>query len=89
MHILSFTVDFIIDQNVSCRRDCELASSAFEVVRKHTIVALKPNIKIWLIFTHCCHLGVMFLFFYSFLVVLFCFVLLGEGKLYVEKLLRY
>ena len=50
MHILSFTVDLIIDQNVSSRCDGELPSSAFEVVRKHTIVALKPKIKIWLIF---------------------------------------
>lgn len=54
MDILSFTVNLIIDQNVSSRRDCELASSAFEVVRKHAIVALKPNIKIyWLIFIYC------------------------------------
>ena len=57
MHILSFTVDLVIDQDIASRRDGELASSAFEVVRKHTIVALKPNIKIWLIFTYCCQLS--------------------------------
>jgi len=56
MHIFSFTIDLIIDQNVASRRDSELASSAFEVVRKHAIVALKPKIKIWLIFTYSCQL---------------------------------
>lgn len=45
MHILSFTVDLIINQNVPSRRDSELAPSAFEVVRELAIVALKPKMK--------------------------------------------
>ena len=44
MHILSFTVNLIINQNVASGRDCKFASSAFKVVGKHAIVALKPKI---------------------------------------------
>lgn len=40
MHILSFTVDGVIDQNVPSRCDGKLTSSTFKAVRKHRIVAL-------------------------------------------------
>lgn len=45
MHISSFAVDLVVDEDVSSRSDGKFASCSFETVREHSIIALQMNKK--------------------------------------------
>lgn len=43
MHVRSFTVDAVVDEDVSGRSDGKFTSGSFETVREHSIIALQMN----------------------------------------------
>ena len=45
MHVRSFAVDLVVDEDVSGGSDGKFASGSFETVREHSIIALQMNKK--------------------------------------------
>lgn len=43
MHVRSFAVDAVVDEDVSGGSDGKFASGSFETVREHSIIALQMN----------------------------------------------